>query len=172
MKSIKKVAIIGVGLMGGALALALKERFPHFSLWGYARSNASYNKLRTLRIVDKVDRDLKSVIEGADLVVLASPVYVVIEFFKKIAPYLKEGSIVIDLGSTKELIQRKADRHLPKTTTFIGCHPLCGSEKSSAKFSHVDLYKGAFCIITSNQRRKDSRKIKRLWEALGQPRII
>jgi prephenate dehydrogenase len=163
----KKVGIIGVGLMGGSFAQAYREKFPQSKVIGFTRSRASYNRLKNLGILDAVSDDLKAVVEDSDLVVLGLPIYVIIEFFKKISPYLKRGSIVIDLGSTKKEIEEEAKRILPKDAKFVGCHPLCGSEKSGVEYARKNLYKNSLCIITSPKHHKATKTIKRLWQSLG-----
>ena len=163
----KKIAIVGVGFMGGSLALDLKKNFPQFSIWGFARSERSFKKLKRLRILDKVEKDLAKLIDNADFIVLGLPVYTIIEYFKKISPFLKKGAIVFDLGSSKGLIDKKAKNILPKGVDFIGCHPLCGSEKSGAQHSRKGLYKGSLCIITSSPAKKSVKIIKSLWEKIG-----
>lgn len=167
MKSPKKIAIIGVGFMGGSLALDLKVSFPKTSMWGFARSRTSFNKLKRLRILDDISMDLAQVIRDADFVVLALPVYPIIEYFKKISPFLKKGAIVFDLGSTKELIEKKARKSLPEGVDFVACHPLCGREKSGAQYSVKRLYKGAVCVITSSPRKRSTIIVKKIWERLG-----
>ena len=167
MKGIKKIAILGVGLMGGSLSLALRKKFPGVSIWGYARSQKSCNKLKRIRILNRVERDLKKVVEGADLVVLALPVEVIISYFKKIVPFLKKGAIVFDLGSSKRVIEKSITRYLPKEVGFVGCHPLCGSERSGAEFSKRNLYQGAVCLITSSPQSKATKRVKKIWEKLG-----
>jgi prephenate dehydrogenase len=167
MKLPQKIAIIGVGFMGGSLAMSLKRKFPRVSIWGYARSNKSYFKLKKLHIVDKVERDLQSLVTDADLVVLATPVYVIVDYMRKIAPFLKRGAIVLDLGSSKNLIEVSAHKILPSRVHFVGCHPLCGSEKSGAAFSRQDLFKGSLCIITSPATKKSTQTVKKIWERLG-----
>lgn len=167
MKTIKKVAIIGVGVMGGSLALALRSKFPHIDIWGYARSKKSFTRLNKLKVVNRVEQDLEKVVAGADLVVLSLPIYAIIDYFERISSFLKKGAIVIDLGSSKELIEKAARKKLPRKVSFVGCHPLCGSEKSGAQFSHKNLYKGAFCLITSPCKAKASKTVKKLWVSLG-----
>ena len=167
MSKIKKIAIIGVGFMGGSLALDLKANFSKTLIFGFARSKKSLNKLRKLRILDKVSMDLAEVVSGADFVVLALPVYPIIEYLKKISPFLKKGAIVFDLGSTKELIEKKAKKILPKGVDFVACHPLCGREKSGAQYSIKKLYKGAICVITSSAKKKSTITVKKIWEKLG-----
>lgn len=167
MKNIKKVGILGVGFMGGSLALALKKKFPDACVWGYARNDNSYRRLKKLGILDKVARDLKTVVNDADIVVLALPVREIVNYFRKIVPFLKKGSVVIDLGSSKETIEIQVRKYLPKDIDFVGCHPLCGSEKSGAGFSRHDLYKRALCVITSSPNKVATKKVKRFWEKLG-----
>lgn len=167
MKSVKEIAIIGVGFMGGSLALAIKNNFSGIFVTGYARSNSTYKRLSKLNIVDKVEKDLGKAVCGSDIVVLAAPIYSIIDYMKAIAPFLKKGAIVIDLGSTKELIEKKASKYLPKNTYFIGCHPLCGSDKSGAQFSTPDLYRGAICLVSTSGNKKALKNVRSLWKALG-----
>ena len=167
MNRIKKIGVLGVGLMGGSLSLALRKKFPEVSVWGYARSQKSYDKLKKLKVLNKVERDLQKVVEDADMVALALPVEVIISYFKKITPFLKKGAIVLDLGSSKGLIEKSITKCLPNGVSFVGCHPLCGSEKSGAEFSKIDLYKGAVCLVTSSAQNQATKKVKRIWEKLG-----
>jgi len=162
----KKIGIIGVGLMGGSLALAIKERFPQVSLWGYARKPSSYRRIKKLAFLDRVSTDLAEVVKNSELVVIATPVFTIIDYFKKISPFLKKGAVVIDLGSTKEKIEKEAKKILPADVYFVGCHPLCGSEKSGANYARRDLYKESLCIITSKNK-KPAKFIKKFWEDLG-----
>lgn len=163
----KKVGIIGVGFMGGSFALAYKEKFPQSFIFGFARSQSSYRRLRKLNILDKVSKDLEEVVSDSELVVLSLPIYVIIEYFKIITPYLKKNTILIDLGSTKVEIEKAAQKSLFYPNNFVGCHPLCGSEKSGGEYAQKDLYKNSLCIITSSKRLKSTRMIKKLWESLG-----
>ncbi len=162
---IRKVGIVGVGLMGASFALALKNTFPHVFIAGYARSKKSLQKLKKFPPLDFVSTDLEKVVGDVDLVVLALPVEVIVEYLKIISPLLKKGSIVIDLGSTKENICVAAKKFLPSRVKFVGCHPLCGSEKSGVKYARGDLYKGSLCIVTS--RGKAAQDISKLWHRLG-----
>lgn len=167
MSKIKKVGILGVGLMGGSLSLALRKKFPGISIWGYARSQKSYNKLKKLRILNRVEREMRKVVEDADLIALALPAEAIIDHFRRIVPFLKKGTIVFDLGSSKEVIEKSIIKCLPKGVDFVGCHPLCGSEKSGAEFSTSCLYQEALCLITSTPESKATKSIKKIWEKLG-----
>jgi prephenate dehydrogenase len=167
VNSIKKIAILGVGMMGGSLALSLKEKFPHFSICGYARSGKSYRRLKKIGILDQVEKNIEKVVRNADLVILASPIYSIINYLKIISPFLKRGTIIFDLGSSKKLIHNAARKYLPEYVNFVGCHPLCGSEKSGAHFSRSDLYQGAICLITSSPHGPSAKIVKKIWEKVG-----
>jgi len=162
----KKLAILGVGLMGGSLAKAVKRRFPDVLISGYARSVESYEKLKKLKFIDHVECELKAAVADADYVVLGIPIFAMERYMQAIAPFLKSGAVVFDLGSTKELIEKWAKKYLPKNVTFVGCHPLCGSEKAGAQNSVDNLYHGALCIITADEKSPKAREIKSFWEKL------
>ena len=161
---LRKVAIIGVGLMGGSFALAIKEAFKNIEVVGYARSKKSYFKLKKLNILDDVKLNLEEVVKDADLVILSTPIYIILEYLKKISKFLKKDAIVIDLGSTKELIEKEASK---LNINFVGCHPICGSEKNSAIFSDKNLYKNSICFITSLENSSLAKFIKKIWDKLG-----
>jgi len=162
----KRVGIIGVGLMGGSFSLAYKKRFPSSWVVGFARNKNSYKRLKRLKIVDEATEDLKTLVRESELVVLALPVKKIEEYLLKIEPFVQKKTIVVDLGSTKENIEKVA-QGLNYSKNFVGCHPLCGSEKSGAEFATSELYKDKVCIITSSFKKKSTRKIKRMWHLLG-----
>ncbi len=162
---LEKISIIGVGLMGGSLALAIKKVYPNVSVWGYARSEKSYRKLNKLKLVDEVSVDLNDLLKGSNMIILATPVLTIIDYFKRIAPFLEKESIVIDLGSTKFTIEKMAKKYLPKYVNFVGCHPLCGSNRCGPQNAYGEIYKGSVCIITSLN--KATPFVKRFWEKLG-----
>jgi len=160
-----RVGIIGVGLMGGSFSLAYKKRFPSSWIVGFARNKNSYRRLKRLKIVDEVTDDLKKLVRESELVVLALPVKKIEEYLLKIEPFVQKKTIVIDLGSTKKNIEEVA-QGLSYSKNFVGCHPLCGSEKSGAEFATSDLYKNKICIITSSLRKDSTRKIRKMWHSL------
>jgi len=163
---IKKVAIIGTGLMGGSLALALRKNFPDFDVWGYARSEEAFKRVDKY-LPGRVERDLGKLVKDADMVFFALPVQAIIDHFQKTALFLKPGAIVCDLASTKSAIEKAAKQYLPKSVKFVGCHPLCGSEKSGIEHSGPDFYQGAVCVITAKETRRETKAVVQLWEALG-----
>jgi len=167
LKSVNKIAIIGVGFMGGSLAKAFKDKFFNVSIWGYARSEKSYQKLSKLGFLDGIERDLKGLVKDADVVALALPVKAIVSSLKAVSPFLKNKAVVFDLGSSKKEIEKAAVKYLPKTVSFVGCHPLCGSEKSGAEFSDKNLYKDSLCLITSSPGQGAVKSVKKMWEELG-----
>ncbi len=167
MKRFKKIAIIGVGLMGGSLARALRRFCPGITVWGWARSKKSYLRIKKAKVVHRLSTDLAAVLKNADAVVLGLPVGIIISTLKTITPYLKKGAVVFDLGSSKKEIAAAAKRHLPAAVRFVGCHPLCGSEKSGVEYSRGDLYQGALCIITASAHTAAARSVEQLFRAFG-----
>lgn len=163
----KRVGIIGVGLMGGSFALAFKEKFPQSKIVGFARKASSFKRLKKMDILDEVSSDLKKVVKGSDLLVLALPVSLIVDYLELTAPFLGKETVVMDLGSTKRGIHRVAKKLLPKRDNFVGCHPLCGSEKSGAEYAYKDLYKGTLCLITSAPKNKNVKNIRVVWKAFG-----
>jgi prephenate dehydrogenase len=161
----KKVAIIGAGFMGGSLGLSLKKKRLADCVWALARNQKRARDLRSLRIFDRVSADCRTALEGADLVVLATPVSKIIKYIEEIAPLIDKKTIVTDIGSTKKDIMRKARKHL--RDNFVGSHPLCGSEKKGAKNARSGLFEGSPCIITPIKKNKALKDILRLWKVLG-----
>ncbi|MCF7874292.1 MAG: prephenate dehydrogenase [Candidatus Omnitrophica bacterium] len=165
LKKIKKVGIIGVGFMGGSLALALKKSFSNFEIIGHARSDKAFRRLKKVKVLDRIERSGKKIAKEADILILATPVGVIIDFLKRAGSCLKKGSIVFDLGSTKEEIEKVAKKKLPKGVSFVGCHPFCGSEKEGVEEAREDLYRGSLCFITSANR--SSYLVERIWKKVG-----
>lgn len=153
--------------MGGSFAMAVKEKFPGIRISGFARNQRSYERLRKFKFLDRVTKDLEGIVSKNRLLVMGLPVYVIIDYFAKISPFTNKDSVIMDMGSTKAEIHRAASGLLRPRGGFVGCHPLCGSEKKGAEHSRADLYSDADCIITSSQRNGNALLIKELWENLG-----
>src|SRR3989338_9406840 len=128
----QKVAILGVGLIGGSFGLELKRRRLACQVVGVGRSKANLIQAKKRKLIDTIGVNLESSVRDADLVVLAGPVQAILRHLKDIAPHLKKGAIVIDVGSTKQTIVDQASKKLPKHVFFVGTHPLAGTEKSGA----------------------------------------
>ena len=164
----KKITIIGLGLIGGSLALAIKEKKLAKEIIGVSRRKSTTRRAVKEKIVDFATLDLEEGVKDSDFVIIAAPVFKIVEIAGTIAPFLKKGAIVTDAGSTKKYIVKGIERIKLKGAYFAGSHPIAGSEKSGIEYADKDLFKGAYCIITktSNTNKKALDKIKRFWKAL------
>jgi prephenate dehydrogenase len=144
-----KIAIIGVGLMGGSLALALKGKCA--ALYGIDSDRTTLELAVDRRIVDQADTDAVKLLRQADVVILAMPVPAIIDFIQKLPLLLQTPCIVLDLGSTKKDIVQ-AMSSLPENFDPIGGHPICGKEKLGLGHAEASLYQGAPFVITALER--------------------
>ncbi|MDD4895052.1 MAG: prephenate dehydrogenase/arogenate dehydrogenase family protein [Candidatus Omnitrophica bacterium] len=165
MAFFNKVAIIGTGLIGGSMALAMKKKGIARQVIGVSRHKSSLAQARRNRVIDKGSQDL-SIIKGADLVVLATPVNTILKLSPVITKFINKNTIVTDVGSTKKEIVSRLNRIFPN---YIGSHPLAGSEKRGVKNAQGDIFKNSICILTpaKNTSMKALRKIKIMWGRLG-----
>jgi prephenate dehydrogenase len=143
------IAIIGLGLMGGSLALALKGRCA--AIYGIDSDQATLEMARRQNIVDRADSDPAKLLPGADVVILAAPVPVILTLLEQMPTFMPNSCIVLDLGSTKHLIV-EAMSCLPERFIPIGGHPLCGKEKLSLANAERTLYYGTPFLLTPLER--------------------
>jgi prephenate dehydrogenase len=165
----KRVTIIGLGLIGGSLALAIKEKKLAREVVGVSRKKSTIDYAIKHKIVDSTTVDLKYGVKDSDLVIIATPVLKIADIARAIAPFLKKGAIVTDAGSTKRYIVENIEKCRLKEIYFVGSHPIAGSEKKGIKYAEKDLFKDACCILTEtkNTDPKAFRSVKKFWEALG-----
>ncbi len=165
----RQVTVIGVGLIGGALAIACKRRKLADIVVGYGKRRGELQRALTLGAIDRYFLTLPKAVEGADIVVLAAPVSVFERICKTIAPHLKDGAIVTDVGSVKGKMVSKLSALMPKHASFVGGHPIAGREKSGVGAATVDLFDGSLCVLTPlpNTPVKAVKKVGSLWEGLG-----
>ncbi len=142
----KTVAIIGLGLIGGSIALEIKRKNLALKVIGVSRSLSNRRVALKRKAVDQAYPNLGDFLQEADLVILATPVGTVISFLKKIQPFLNPKVLVTDVGSTKEEIVRFASKF--KKLYFIGGHPIAGTEHSGMKAAELDLFKKKKWILT------------------------
>jgi prephenate dehydrogenase len=140
-----KVAILGLGLMGGSLALALKGQCA--ALLGIDPDPAALSLALRQNIVDQAESDPAKLLPQADLVILAAPVPVILTLLQKLPEYTSNSCIVLDLGSTKRAIVERMDS-LPERFDPLGGHPICGKEKLTLANAERTLYYGAPFILT------------------------
>jgi prephenate dehydrogenase len=144
-----RIAIVGLGLMGGSLALALKGRCA--ALYGVDSDQATVELALAKKVVDQADRDPATLLPQADLVILATPVPVILEFLQKLPSLLQKPCIVLDLGSTKRDILN-AMAALPDYFDPIGGHPICGKEKLGLENAETNLFHSAPFVIAALDR--------------------
>ncbi len=166
---IPRLAIIGVGLIGGSLALALKEAGVVGEVVGCGRGKPNLEKAFELGIIDSYSRDPLEAVKGADVVFLATPVKTLGSVTQRCLPGLKPGAIITDGGSVKGDVVRSIEPLLPEGIHFVPGHPIAGTENSGAEAAFSSLYHGKRCILTPTEN-TDSRAlelIKQMWITVG-----
>ncbi len=144
----QKVAIIGLGLIGGSLGLALKAaKVPGLEVVGYDVRGEVRGKARRRGAVDREVSSPEEAVRGAALVVLATPIMALPGVMEAIAPHLAQGAVVTDTASTKAQVMEWARRLLPRHVGFVGGHPMAGKETQGIDHAQADLFQGrAYCI--------------------------
>jgi len=143
----KKITIIGVGLIGGSLGLALKKKNPKFKITGIDKLEI-IEKAIARGAIDEGTINLENGIKEADIIIIATPVKTIIDLLPRINPFIKKGCIVTDTGSTKGQIVETADKILSKDVYFIGGHPIAGSEKYGIDSADPHLFQDKTYILT------------------------
>lgn len=143
------IAIVGLGLMGGSLAQALKGKCA--ALYGIDSDHATLERALDEQIVDQADSDPARLLPQADLVILAVPILAIIDFIQKLPSFVQNSCIVLDLGSTKKDIVG-AMSMLPANFDPVGGHPICGKEKLGLENAAATLFQGAPFVIATLQR--------------------
>ncbi len=166
---LERVAIVGVGLLGGSIGHALRAAGFTGTRVGVGRRASSLETALACEAVDEVSLDVARGVRGARLVVVCTPIAQIEEMFRGMAPALAAGAYVTDVGSTKASIVRMAQRLLPAKVRFVGSHPIAGSEKTGVEFARADLFDRALCILTPTTRTAPGtvRFIREFWEAIG-----
>ncbi len=165
----KRVAIIGVGLIGGSFALALKKYGFTGKIAGTGRKKGNLARAKERGLIDEYSTSASETVSDADLIVLSTPVGQFQHIFKTIRKNIKAGAIVTDVGSVKTETIKILEPLMPPGVSFVGSHPIAGKESSGIDNASPDLFKGARCIITPapNTDKNSLKKILALWTALG-----
>ena len=151
----KTVAIIGLGMIGGSIAKALYVQKSEFRVIASDQEVSVLKKAGEMGIIDNWSQDPVYVAKEADITVLCVPVCSIAPICREIAPVLKKGSIVTDVGSVKGYLQTKLEDIIPKDVTYIGAHPMAGSEKSGIDASDASLFSGRpFIIIRPTEEKQ------------------
>lgn len=146
-----KLAIIGVGLIGGSLGLCLKDKLgDKIFITGLCRSEGSMRRAMELGAVDVATSDLQTVVGDADIIFLSPPVLQIVPMVKKILPHLKRGAILTDAGSTKQFIWQELSKILPPEIFYVAGHPMTGREKSGVEAATKDLFRNKAYVIVKD----------------------
>ncbi|HIJ96139.1 MAG TPA: prephenate dehydrogenase/arogenate dehydrogenase family protein [Desulfuromonadales bacterium] len=166
---IKRLAVIGVGLIGGSFALALRQAGAVERVVGIGRSRANLEDALSLGICDEISQDALQGVQGADMVFISVPVCSIPAVLAEIAPALAPGCIVTDGGSVKTAIVRECQALMPPGCHFVGGHPIAGTEYSGAAASFATLYRGKRCILTPTDSTDPDalETVARLWRCCG-----
>ena len=163
------VAILGPGLLGASIALALRERHPatEVRLWG--RRPAVVEELRARQVAAVVSTDLRETVCGAQIIVLCTPIGVMTELAQEIAPLLGQDALVTDVGSVKAPVIRQLSPIFAGKARFVGSHPMAGSEKTGHEAASPTLFEGRVCIVTPDNTTDERvmRDVGAFWSGLG-----
>lgn len=162
------ISIIGLGLMGASLAMALRQRGYAGRLVAYARKEQTRAEALERGVVDAVFDDPDAAVKDASLVVLCAPIRACANLAADFAPLLAAGALVTDVGSTKGWICRQMAGILPPGV-FVGSHPIAGSEKQGMQAASADLYAGALTVVTTHLDvpEEATLRVVALWESAG-----
>ncbi len=165
----QRVALIGLGLIAGSMALAMRRGGLAGEIVGYARTAATREKAAEIGFCDQVYDSIGEAVTGADLVVLCVPVGVMGTLAAEIAPYLVKGATVSDVGSVKRAVIDAVGPHMPEGVHFIPAHPLAGTEKSGPTAGFAELFDGRWCLIVPEDGADAEAvaKVESLWQGMG-----
>ena len=167
---IKKITIIGVGLIGGSLAKAIKNNNLAEVVFGFGRNLSRLELAQKSNIIDQYSIDISEALDGASIVVIATPVGTFESILRELKPYITEGMIITDVGSTKTGIAKSAREILVEMAScFVPAHPIAGKEKSGFESSDEELFLNKKVIITPLEINTDKtiNSLKKLWEDVG-----
>jgi prephenate dehydrogenase len=161
------IAIIGVGLIGGSLGMALKRKKlgKAYRVTGLGRSSAKLRLAKKRGAVDDFYVDWRLGVKDADVIVVCTPVDRIAASIKRILPYVKRGAVITDAGSVKGQVIKEAGKKI----AFVGVHPMAGSEKAGVRFAQADLFDNA-CAVIAEETTAGAKQIgivKKMWSDAG-----
>jgi prephenate dehydrogenase len=164
-----RLSILGVGLLGGSIGLAVKAAGMACRVVGYGHRRETVERALEVGAIDESASSSKAAVAGADLVILCTPVGLFDRIMAEIASEVGEQTVVTDVGSTKRSVVALAERLLPHPAQFVASHPMAGSEKRGVEFARADLFQGARCILTPTDRTNPAavETVASFWQALG-----
>ncbi len=164
-----RVALIGLGLIAGSMAHAMRRAGLAGEITGYARSEETRKVAAEIGLVDRVCNSAPEAVKGADLVVLCVPVGAMGAVAAEIAPHLDKGATVSDVGSVKRAVIDTVGPHIPEGVHFIPAHPLAGTEQSGPRSGFAELFDNRWCLIVpvGGSDRSAIERLESLWQGMG-----
>ena len=164
-----KVCIIGCGLIGSSIARAIKKKSLSKEVVSSNRSDLTNKKVIELKIVDNSSSDIKKMVEGSDLTIVATPLSSYKDVISKIKNSLKSGSLLTDVGSVKANVISLIEKNIPKDVSWISSHPIAGTEESGPESGFSELFENRWCILTPSQSSndKDVKLLETFWKRMG-----
>ncbi|MDP7011781.1 MAG: prephenate dehydrogenase/arogenate dehydrogenase family protein [Verrucomicrobiota bacterium] len=161
-----KITLVGVGLLGGSIGLAVKQRGVCGRVVGFVRRAESVKECLSAGVVDEATQDLAAAVADASLIILCTPVGDMGELAAQLKPHLAAESVITDVGSVKAGVVREVEPVLPR---FVGSHPMCGSEKIGVVHARGDLFVDAACAVTPTDQSDPTavETVNNFWTALG-----
>ncbi|GAB4163920.1 MAG: prephenate dehydrogenase/arogenate dehydrogenase family protein [Geothermobacteraceae bacterium] len=171
---IDRLAVVGVGLIGGSLALALKQAGAVGEVIGIGRGLPNLNLALELGVVDRISRDPVEGVRDADMVFLATPVNSLGAIAAQVLPAMKPGSILTDGGSVKGAVIEAIEPLVPEGVAFVPGHPIAGTEKSGAAAAFATLYRDRRCILTPTGRTpvEALEQVRLMWQVAGSEVVV
>ncbi len=164
------LTIVGVGLIGGSIGLAAKRRGLARQVRGLGRQQTSLDRALQIGAIDEAHLDPQQAVADADFIVFCTPVDQIAEQVLRFAPSCKANAVLTDAGSTKAMIVERIERELPAGgPSFVGSHPLAGSEKRGPEYADAELFHGRWTVVTPTPQtsRPALEKILDFWRLLG-----
>jgi prephenate dehydrogenase len=152
------VTIIGLGLIGGSIGLALRQgKNSGWEVVGHSRHRETVDKALSMGAIDRAETNVRDAVRQAELIIIATPVLTVKEVFSNLAPHVPHGCIVTDTGSTKVQVMKWAKELLPAAVNFIGGHPMAGRETYGIQAAKADLFRDCtYCLTPSEKASPES----------------
>ncbi len=166
----RKITIIGVGLLGGSIGLAVKRRKLARQTAGFVRRRASLKDCERAGAVDFATTDLPAAVWDSDFIILCTPLAQMRSRVREMLPALKRGAVVTDVGSVKASVVRELESLVAKAGAhFVGSHPMAGAEKTGVAAARADLFEKTVCVITPTRKtnRAALKKVMQFWKAIG-----
>jgi prephenate dehydrogenase len=166
---LRRVTIVGVGLLGGSIGLRIKRLDKRIHVAGVGRRRESLDEAMGLGAIDSAHVGCDGGLGESDLVILATPVGAFAQHLRAAAPRLRKSAVVTDVGSTKQAVVAAAQRVLGPAGRFVGSHPMAGSDQRGPAAARADLLEGAVCIMTPVPATPPAatRLVRRFWAAMG-----